>query len=120
MKRNEAKRTNSPNGVPKTRKYNKSGAVRKYKKTKLAGDGVNQETAMPNLKKNKSLLYSSADDDKSMSFATNGEMQGDQSQSNIMDTTASSLNNTLNGQGPIPGLFLAFLSCFYLIKKLQS
>ena len=107
VKRNEAKRANSPNGIPKTRKYNKSGAVRKYKKSKLAGDG---EAATPNMKKNKSLLYSSADDDKSMSFATNGEMQGDQSQSNMMDTTASSLNNTLTGQ--VGGFFLNFIQVY--------
>jgi hypothetical protein len=126
VKRNEAKRAqdnspvnNSGGTVQKVRKYNKSGAPRKTKKSK-AMEGVDPSATLnsqdtysnqvSSFKKNKSLLqYSSADDDKSMSYAMS-EMHGgdmaDQSQSNLMDTTASSLNNTLTGgTSLIPGLF---------------
>lgn len=111
VKRNEAKRAtgkgyNSPSidGVPhKPRKYNKSGLPRKTKKSvKLIANGVEDGDSA---KKNKSLMqYSSADDDKSMSYAT-GEMNSDmadQSQSNLLDTTASDLNNTVTGPGGVP------------------
>ncbi len=117
VKRNEAKRANNDDQSPdvngtypvhKVRKYTKTGAPRKPKTmTKLnrqmaIGSGENTGQSIPSpdnhlpVKRpyNKSSLhYSSADDEKSMHFG--GGEHGDQSQSNMLDTTASSLNNTL-------------------------
>lgn len=80
----------------KVRKYTKSGLPRKTKKSKLL-ENANAAMNTPDaLAKKKSLMYSSADDDKSMN-ATGANMDD---QSNQLDTTASSLNNTMTGQVP--------------------
>ena len=115
MKRNEAKRANDDSPIdgvrPKVRKYNKSGLPRKISKkssiaaAKLEGDESLSGVGMKKL--GKGTMYSSADDDKSMGFGAglHGGENADQSQSNMLDTTASSLNNTLTG-GQMPGKFL--------------
>ena len=111
VKRNEAKRANdnSPiDGVrPKVRKYNKSGLPRKTKKTaKMLAAGVNESLLNSSEVggKTKSMVgYSSADDDKSMGYGVmHGGDTADQSQTNLLDTTASSLNNTLTA-GQVQG-----------------
>ena len=116
FKRNEAKGStknddNSPNDgtkpvVHKVRKYNKTGANRKPKATKLSknNDGgmsmtTNENTnqgmlsspEVSNLKRlgiKSSLHYSSGDEES--------RVQGEESQSNQNDSVVSSLNNTLN------------------------
>ncbi len=108
VKRNEAKRAhdNSPlDGVmPKVRKYNKSGLPRKTKKSaKMMAAGGNESLLNSGeIGKTKSMVgFSSADDEKSMGYGVlHGGDTADQSQSNLLDTTASSLNNTLSGQVP--------------------
>jgi len=88
----------------KPRKYNKSGLPRKTKKSvRLVAEG-GEEGGGDAAKKGKCLAQcSSADDDKSLSYAA-GDVNSDvaeQSQSNLLDTTASSLNNTLAGAGGV-------------------
>ncbi len=104
VKRNEAKRANDDSPIdgvrPKVRKYNKSGLPRKTKKTaKMLADEslLNSSEMGAGGGRSKSMVgYSSADDDKSLSYGVmNGGDGADMSQSNLLDTTASSLNNTL-------------------------
>ncbi len=104
VKRNEAKRANDDSPIdgvrPKVRKYNKSGLPRKTKKTaKMLADEslLNSSEMGAGGGRSKSMVgYSSADDDKSLSYGVmHGGDGADQSQSNLLDTTASSLNNTL-------------------------
>ena len=88
----------------KPRKYNKSGLPRKTKKSvRLVAEG-GEEGGGDSARKGKCLTQcSSADDDKSLSYAA-GDVNSDvaeQSQSNLLDTTASSLNNTLAGAGGV-------------------
>ena len=125
FKRNEAKKATadvneSPDGKPAkpVRKYNKTGLNRKPKQPKSgksadsggamgANENTNQslmsspDNASLGLKKlannRSSLQYSSGDEDRMM--MGHGGLGEDLSQSNQLDTTASSLNNTLTGGG---------------------
>jgi hypothetical protein len=115
VKRNEAKRAKnddeSPDGGSGTttgkkevRKYTKSGLARKPKNMKkqqmIMGENgqliPSTESTLKRTYTKSSIHFSSGDEDKSMHFGAGGDQTGgDQSQSNILDTTASSLNNTL-------------------------